>query len=266
MNTRRTPRRCCSRTIVAGACAILVALPAASAYAEPTEITVRVLSRGAKFVGSSMGGASVTLTDVTSGALLASGVTRGSTGDTRRMMHRDGGRDAVLASEGAAGWTTTLDLERPTLVEVAASGPLAQMQAAMRVTARQWVVPGKHLNGGNGWLLELPGFAVDVLAPPAHVKLEGAVTEVELRANVTLMCGCPVEPDGLWNADGYEVAALVSHEGEPRGRYPLTYAGSTSQFSASIPTPEPGLYVVTVYAYDPANGNTGVDHTTFFVP
>ncbi len=259
MNT--TPGRWCH-----GLFACCVALVACVAHAEPTEVTVRVLSRDAKFVGSSMGGVQVTLTDVLSGAQLASGVTRGSTGDTRRIMHTDGGRRAVLANEGAAGWTVTLDLAQPTLIEVAAFGPLGQMQAAQRVTARQWVVPGRHLSAGNGWLLELPGFAVDVLAPPAHVKLEGAITEVEVRANVTLMCGCPVEPDGLWDANAYEVAALVSHEGEPLGRYPLHYAGSTSQFAVSVPTTEPGLYEVVVYAHDPANGNTGLDRTTFFVP
>jgi len=249
-----------------GLLACCIVLVASAACAEPTEITVRVLSRDAKFVGSSMGGVQVTLTDVLSGTQLATGVTRGSTGDTKRVMHADGGRRAVLADDGAAGWTVTLDLAQPTLIEVAAFGPIGQMQAAQRVTARQWVVPGRHLSAGNGWLLELPGFAVDVLAPPAHIKLEGAITEVEVRANVTLMCGCPVEPGGLWDADAYEVAALVSHEGAPLGRYPLTYAGSTSQFIVNVPTAEPGLYEVVVYAHDPANGNTGLDRTTFFVP
>lgn len=253
-----------SRTVAAILAGVLFF--AAAAAAEPTRIAVRVLSRDAKFVGSSMGGVLVTLRDAQSGELLASGTTTGSTGDTALTMHAHGGRRAVLADENAAVWRTTLDLSQPRQIEVSASGPQGQVQAGNRVSATQWVVPGRHLDGGNGWLLELPGFAVDILAPPAHVKLRGAVTEVAVRANVTMMCGCPIEPGGLWDADAYEVRALVRRDGELVGEHPLSYAGETSQFAADIPVDLPGLYDVTVFAYDPANGNTGLDRTTFFVP
>ena len=53
-----------------------------TAYAQPTPVTVRVLSHDAKFVGSSVGGALVTLTEADSGRVLAQGVTEGETGDT----------------------------------------------------------------------------------------------------------------------------------------------------------------------------------------
>ena len=46
---------------------------------------------------------------------------------------------------------------------------------------------------------------------------------------------------------------------------PFEYAGTPNQFRASVPTPEPGLYEVLAYAYDPGTGNTGVDRTTFIV-
>jgi len=234
--------------------------------AEPTHIVVRVLSRDAKFVGSSMGGMQITLRDALSGEMLASGVTTGSTGDTELIMHESGGRRANLVDENAAAWRTTLDLDTPRLLEVAAVGPLAQMQSAQRVSASQWVIPGRHLDGGNGWVLELPGMVVDILEPPAHIKLTGAVTEVALSANVTLMCGCPIEPGGLWDANTYDVRALVTRDGERLADYPLTYAGQISRFGANLPIDLPGLYAVTVYAYDRTNGNTGLDSTTFFVP
>jgi hypothetical protein len=141
---------------------------------------------------------------------------------------------------------------------------MAQPQAAHRVVSSQWVIPGKGLSGGDGWVLELPGFVVDVLAPPAHVKL-GAVDKVDVRANVIMMCGCPIEPGGLWDADKYEVQAIVSRDGSEVARIPLSYAGETSQFSASVPVEAAGTYDVLVYAYDSANGNTGVDRTTFIV-
>lgn len=246
--------------------ALAAVLASPGLQAEPTNITVRVVSRDAKFVGSSMAGVRVTLRDTLSGEILASGTTTGSTGDTKLLMHESDGRRAVMVDENAAAWRTTLEIDEPRLVEVAAVGPLGQMQAANRVSATQWVVPGRHLDGGNGWLLELPGFAVDILAPPAHVKLTGAVTEVEVRANVVMMCGCPIEPGGLWDANAYEVRALVRRDGETIGSHALAYAGQTSQFATEIPVDLPGLYEVTVFAYDPANGNTGLDRTTFFVP
>jgi hypothetical protein len=146
-----------------------------------------------------------------------------------------------------------------------AEGPLGQPQASARVSATQWVVPGKHLTGGDGVRLELPGFVVDVLDPPAHLRLAGAPKTVSLRANVTMMCGCPIEPGGPWDAAGYEVAALLARDGKPAGRVDLAYAGSTSQFQTSLALDAPGAWEITVYAYDPASGNTGLDRTTVIV-
>jgi hypothetical protein len=220
------------------------------------------LSKDAKFIGTSMGGMQVTLRDAHTGEILAKGVTQGGTGDTKRLMHAGAGRRAQLSDASAAKFEATLDLDAPRLIEVEAYGPLAQMQSAHRVASSQWVVPGRHLTGGDGWVLELPGFVVDVLAPPAHVRLSGTET-VDVRANVVMMCGCPIEPGGLWDADKYEVQAVVSRDGKEVTRLPMSYAGETSQFAASVPVDAAGTYDVLVYAYDPANGNTGVDRTTF---
>ena len=241
---------------------LAMAIPSAAAWAEPTEITVRVLSKDAKFIGTSMGGARVTLRDAETGEVLASGLTEGGTGDTKRLMHEGAGRRAQLSDPSAAKFQATLDLDAPRLIEAEALGPLAQRQAAQRVVATQWVIPGRGLSGGDGWVLEMPGFAVDVLAPPAHVKL-AAPTSIDVRANVVMMCGCPIEPKGLWDADKYEVEAIVQRNGKPVSRLPLKYAGATSQFAATLSVKEPGVYEVLVYAYDPANGNTGLDRTTF---
>lgn len=242
--------------------AVFVALVPAVASAEPTDIVVRVLSKDAKFVGTSMGGVRITLRDLETGETLAMGVTEGSTGDTQRLMHENGGRRAQLSDPSAAKYQVTLDLDRPRLIEVEAYGPLAQRQSAQRVTSAQWVIPGRGITGGDGWVLELPGFVVDVLGPPAHARV-GVGVSVDVRANVITMCGCPVEPKGLWDADKYEVAAIVSLNGMQVSQVPLAFAGETSQFAASIPVEAPGFYDVLVYAYDPASGNTGLDRTTF---
>jgi hypothetical protein len=255
------------RALLAAALALaaFALLPLAAAQAEPTEITVRVIGKDSKFVGSSMGGARVILRDAQTGEVLTSGVTEGSTGDTKRIMGPQADSRAVRSSEGAAAFTATLDLDRSRLIEAEAYGPLAQPQATHRVSATQWVVPGRDITGGDGWMLELPGYVVDVLAPPAHMKLPADMRGVDVRANVALMCGCPITPGGLWDANKIEVKALVTRNGETLPPVPLTYAGTASQFEGHIPVDAPGVYDVQVYAYDPANGNTGLDRTTFIV-
>ena len=238
---------------------------AAPTFAEPTEITVRVLGKDSKFVGTSMGGARVILRDAQTGEVLAQGVTAGGTGDTARIMHEDKGRRATLSDDSAAQFTANIDLDEPRLIEAEAYGPLAQAQGANRASATQWVVPGEDITGGDGWVLELPGYVVDVLAPPAHVRLPADTKDVELRANVVLMCGCPITPGGLWDADRLTVKALIKHNGEELPPVDLAFAGETSQFKGTVPVAAPGLYDVTVYAHNADNGNTGLDRTTFIV-
>ncbi len=234
-------------------------------FAEETKIDVRVLSKGAKFIGSSMGGARVVIENAETGEVLASGKTSGSTGDTQRIMKEKLTHHSSVSSEDAAVFHAEVDIEEPTRLVVRAYGPLAQRQAAGEVSATQWLIPGKHITGGDALRLEMPGFVVDVLAPPSHVKLGGDTETVRIAANVSLMCGCPIEPDGLWDANNYEVAAIVKRDGRSYKTLGLEYAGKTSQFAAELKGLKAGVYEVTVYAFDESNGNTGVDFTTFII-
>jgi hypothetical protein len=166
--------------------AVLLAVPAAApGAAEETPVTVRVLSMEAKFIGDSTGGARMTIRDADTGALLAEGVTEGSTGDTERLMRTPRERGATLATPGSAAYEAVLDLDRPTRVEITAYGPLAQLQSAVSASTTRWVLPGKGLAAGNGVLLELAGFALDVLAPPAHSIVDDQ--EVEVRVNLVML-------------------------------------------------------------------------------
>ncbi|MGV7222196.1 MAG: hypothetical protein ACQ9MH_11780 [Nitrospinales bacterium] len=234
-------------------------------WAEPTKISIRVISKGAKFIGSNMGGVKITLQDAQTGELLATGKTQGGTGNTKRIMKQDHSRGYKLSTDDAAKFSATLDLDEPRLIEVTAFGPLAKLDSANRVSSTQWVVPGKHLTGGDGWLLQMPGFVVEVLTLPMEYKLEDGSKEIELKVNVTMMCGCPIKPGGIWDANRYEVKALVKRDGVPAGNATFSYAGSTSQFSGTLHVKEPGIYKAIIYAYDPNNGNTGLDTITFKV-
>jgi len=167
-------------------CAVgLAVVAAAPAAAEETPVTVRVISRDAKFIGDSTGGARVTIRDADTGELLAEGVTHGGTGDTERIMRAPRERGGSLATPGSAAYEAVLDLDRPTRVEITAYGPLAQLQSAVSASTTRWIVPGKGLTEGDGVLLELAGFALDVLAPPAHAVVAGQ--EVEVRINLVML-------------------------------------------------------------------------------
>ncbi|MEQ6884461.1 hypothetical protein [Salicola sp. Rm-C-2C1-2] len=254
------------RSIISGMGAALLMAVAGSAVAEDTDITVRVLSKDAKFIGTSMGGMRVMLRDAQNGELLSEGVTSGGTGDTGKIMHDDGGRRISMADDSAASYNTTLDLEQPRLIEAQVYGPLGQPQAAHRASATQWVIPGGDLSVGDGWVIELPGFVVNILEPAAAQGWSSADSDgVKVTANVMMMCGCPITPDGLWDANRYEVGMTVTRDGETVAEQSMSYAGKASHFEGDVPVDEAGVYNVTVHAYDPQNGNTGVDRTTLKV-
>ncbi len=179
----RTPKKFFPWLSAAAAMA-LAALPAAG---EQTRLAVRVLSEDAKFVGTSMGGAQVLIHDADTGELLAEGTTSGGTGDTRRIVLEPRRRGEPLSTPEAAGFYATLELERPRRVRITARGPLAQPQAIQEVSRTQWVFPGRHLDQGDAILLVLAGFVVDILEPPAHVRLGPPPQEVPLRINLTMM-------------------------------------------------------------------------------
>jgi len=246
---------------------LMVIVTSATALAVPTRITVMVRAKDAKFIGTSMSGALITIRNADTGELLAKGVTSGTTGDTERTMTQPLKRGAPLSDDESARYKATIDISEPTLLEIRAYGPLAQRQSAGAVSVTQWVIPGKHITAGDGILLEMPGLAVDILAPPAHLHLskDELPRKIEVRANVIMMCGCPVTPGGLWDANRLEVRALVRKNGNPAGEFPLTYVGEPSHFAGSLEISEEGVYEVTAYAFDPSNGNTGVDATTVVV-
>ncbi len=259
-----------SRNLPEGVTKVLVALTTlmiggTAAFAEPTRIDVRVLSSGAKFIGSSMGGCLITIRDVQTGELLAKGTTEGSTGDTEVIMKSEHLIHDPVSTEGSAVFSTELDLEEATLVEVTAIGPLAQKQAENVASATQWIVPGKHVTGGDGFVLEMRGFIVDIKTPPTHIKYGESPVTISLTANVTLMCGCPIEPGGTWDADRYEFTARIRHNGKLWKTLPLEYAGETSQFAVEFEVEEKGNYHATVVAHSPEDGNTGIDKVTWIV-
>jgi len=233
-----------------------------------THITVTARAKDAKFIGTSMGGALVVIRDSITGEIMVKGLIAGDTGDTKIMMQTPLKRGALLSTPTSAKFQTAVDLDEPRLVTVEVHAPLGQKQSLIKASTQVWLIPGKDMAGsGDGILIEVPGFAVDVLAPQPHAKysLESGKAHITIRANVVMMCGCPVEPGGIWDAAAYEVSALIKRNGKPLEGIPLRYAGTTSLFEGTVDLTETGAYEITVYAYAARTGNTGLDTTTVVV-
>jgi hypothetical protein len=232
---------------------LAVLLAAMSVVAEPVTVTVRAVSRDAKVIGDGVGGARITIREVDSGTVLATGIQSGGTGDTKRIMQEPRGRNAIVyGTEGAAAFRATLDLMRPTRVEIVAEGPLKYPQAMQRVSRTMLLVPGQNI-GGEGVLLEIPGFIVDILSPATVTHGE----EWKLRVKVTMTCGCPTEPGGLWNADHIAITARLA--GAPKAviEGTLKYAGEPSTYELTMPPLAPGTWDVEVVAVDRVTENAG---------
>lgn len=242
------------RNLIAGAAVAGVLSCATPALAEPTQVVVRAISKDAKFIGDSMGGVEVVLTDARSGKVLARGKVAGATGDTKTMIVEPRVRRQPIATPEAARYEAMIDIDKPTLVQAQARGPLGKPAAAITVTSTMWVLPGKPVVG-DGWLLEFPGLVVE------PVWSRPTPGELKIDAKVTLMCGCPIDPGGHWDAARYEVRATLSHGSVVVAQAPLAFASQPSTFTATIPAPGAGDYQLLVTAYDAGSGNTGVAET-----
>lgn len=237
---------------------------AGSAHAEPTEVEVRVLARGAKFLGGYRASVQVTLSDADTGEILARGQTAGTTGDTRRILEAGTKPGDKRSSADSAVFRTTLDLDHPRRVTASVTGPLSQPQAATTATSTQWILPGRHLAEGDGWLFELPGLVVDVASPVAYRWLKTGAN-VPVRAGVTLLCGCAISPQGPWRVDDTEVDVHVTVDGGASRRYRLKFNPEDALFGVDIPADRPGMYELEVRAWMGSGNNAGVARTAFFV-
>lgn len=240
--------------VVAAAATVAAGSVAERAGADPTRVLVRVLAHDAKLVGSGVGGARVTVRDAATGETLATGEHQGGTGDTGLIMRQPQERGATIYdTEGAAEFIATLELEEPTVVEIAAEGPLDTPQSVRRATTTLLVVPGFDYLA-EGVVLELYGFRITLETPDSVTP--GA--EIAVRSTVHMMCGCPTEPGGLWDSNDYTILARLHRDGEVVAETPMEFAGETSKYAAVLEAPATsGTVEVEVIAVDAGKANAG---------
>ncbi|MDX1476831.1 MAG: hypothetical protein R3301_03960 [Saprospiraceae bacterium] len=236
-------------------------------HAQPTTVVVRAKAKDAKFIASSVGGAMVTIRTADSGTLLARGITHGSTGNTHLIMRTPHTRGMQLSDEATGKFEASIDLDQPTLVTIEVRAPYTKRQATVAASTQVWLIPGKHITG-DGIVVEIPGFIVDILTPRTHQFIplaDIAQGRLPVEANVVMMCGCTISDGGLWDGSRIEVRGILQRDGTSLGEVPLTITTTDNLFAGALPVNAPGNYHLTIYAYDPATGNTGVDQVNYIV-
>lgn len=248
--------------LIIAACA--AAVPAGAQELVPeTNFMVTVRAKDAKFIGSSMGGAHVTIRDRVNGDIVAEGNTSGGTGDTAKLMNTPLSRDAELVTDDSAKIEFSLELIEPMPVTVTATGPLSQPQSMATVSQDMVIIPGKDYASGNGIMLELPGFAVDILEPAAAAKEKfDAQKPVTVAANIVKMCGCAIEKDSPWPPERYEVSADIYVESHHFASAPMSFTGTPGQYAGKFLIPKAGTYKIIVSAFDPKTKEGGMDVTS----
>lgn len=236
---------------------ILVVPLFAQTSGKETKIMIRAVARDAKAIGQHVGGARITVRDTATGEILAQGIQAAGTGDTNLIMKAPHTRGmTVYNTPDSSGYLAVLHLDKPTVVEISAEGPLGNAQATQRSSKTMLLVPGEDVLG-EGILLEIHGFIVTALTPSADAKVKVG-SPFEVRATVTMACGCPTEPGGMWDANKIRVVARLLRDGKVQSEIPMTYAGVQNTFHADVPDAAPGALELQVLALDPESANFGM--------
>ncbi len=236
---------------------VLVPQIFAQQASKATRVMVRAIARDAKIIGKAVGGARITIREASSGKVLAEGMLQDGTGDTALIIEKPHVRgEKIYDTPGASGFLAVLNLERPTVVEVTAEGPLGSPEATQRASKTLLLVPGEDIVG-DGIVLEIHGFMVKTLTPQVGAKVKVG-SPFEVKATVNMACGCPTEPGGHWDSNKFRVVARLVREGNVETEVPMKYAGVQNTYSGNVPVTMAGQVELQVLAMDPVNANFGL--------
>src|SRR3979490_2431274 len=239
------------------ATAVLVAPLFARPAGKETKVMVRAIARDAKIIGKAVGGTRITIREVSSGKVLAEGMLQDGTGDTALIIEKPHVRgEKIYDTPGASGFLAVLNLERPTVGEGTAEGPLGSPGATQRSSKTLLLVPGEDILG-DGIVLEIHGFIVKTLAPQVGTKVKVGMP-LEVNVTVTMACGCPTEPGGHWDSNKFRAVARLVREGNGEAEAPTQHAGVQNTYSGNVPVTAAGQVELQALALDPVNANFGL--------
>ncbi|MBX3333527.1 MAG: hypothetical protein KF876_05345 [Nitrospira sp.] len=233
---------------------------------QPTTVIVRVVAHGAMVLGREVGGARITITDVETGSILATGLQQGEAGDqnqimrTPRMME-----EPIYSSRPSAAFTTTLQLQKPTVVEILAEGPLAHPASLQRTRKTILLIPGEDLTN-DGIVLHLYGYLVHIERPTPYEPLI-AKHDVTLQASVRTLSGSLVRPHGDWDSRKIRIYGEILIGDRVMERLQMFYDERSRMFEAPFFVPPsgdvPDGITLRVIAADLSTGNSGMDQADY---
>jgi hypothetical protein len=231
-----------------------------------TNVVVRVVGNHGMPLGDTVGGAVVTIKDVETGAILASGTQTGSTGDLRAIMQTPRlPTEQIFSTKDSASFTAELTLSKPTVVEVIGEGPLKYPAAKRRASKTVLLYPGQPITG-DGIVLQLYGMIVQIEAPKADRPL-GIGDGVTVRATVRMMCDCIVEPFGNWDSRKMSLYGEIRSDNQVIGKFDFFHQGPKGIFLGdyTIPRKLKGTDRLTlrVVASDAEGMNVGYDEIAY---
>ncbi|UVT16931.1 MAG: hypothetical protein H8K04_05075 [Nitrospira sp.] len=233
---------------------------------QPTTVLVRVVAHGAMVLGREVGGARVTITDIASGRILATGLQQGEAGDQNQIMRTPHMmEEPIYSSRPSASFTTTLELQKPTLVDISAEGPLAYPASTQKTSKTLLLIPGHDLTD-DGIVLHLSGYLVQIERPTPRDPLI-AKDDVKLRAFVRTLSGSLVRPHGDWDSRKIRIYGEVLVGDRVIERLQMFYDEGSRTFEAPFFVP-PSKEVsdgitLRVIATDLSTGNSGMDQANY---
>ena len=235
---------------------------------KPTRILVRVVAHGAMVLGREVGGARVTITNLETKQVLATGIQQGEAGDQNQIMRTPHlMEEPVYSARPAGAFTTTLELRKPTLVEITAEGPLAHPASMQQTSQTLLLIPGHDLTN-DGIVLHLYGYIVQIEHPKPGQALI-AKDDVTLRASVRTLSGTLVRPHGDWDSRKIRIYGEVLIGDRIVDRLQMFYSNETGTFDAPffVPKPDdaPDGITLRMVATDLSMGNSGVGTATYSV-
>jgi hypothetical protein len=156
-------------------------------------------------------------------------------------------------------------LEKPTLVEIVAQGPLKYPAAMQRTSTTVLLMPGQDLTN-DGIVLPLYGFIVQIENPPPGQTLM-AKDDVKLSASIRTLSGSPVRPHGDWDSRKISIHAEVLIGDRVTERLQMFFVGNKNQFEAPffVPSPSdaPDGITLRVVAADSGGANFGIGQARY---
>jgi hypothetical protein len=173
--------------------------------------------------------------------------------------------EPIYSSRPSAAFSTTLELQKPTLVEISAEGPLAYPAALQRTSQSLLLVPGQDLTN-DGIVLHLHGYLVQIERPKPREALI-AKDDVKLRASVRTLSGSLVRPHGDWDSRKIGIYGEVLIGNRIIERLQLFYDEGSRAFEAPFFVPPskevPDGITLRVIATDLSTGNSGMDQANY---